>query len=88
MRVPPVPIPNTEVKPHRAESTWRATAWEDRSSPGLFLCLYLYCKCSSKKFLCPRVCIIDARVFFWFWWGAKAEEHVMWGRGCSFAAGL
>ena len=36
MRVPPVPIPNTEVKPHRAESTWRATAWEDRSSPGFF----------------------------------------------------
>ena len=66
MRVPPVPIPNTEVKPHRAESTWRATAWEDRSSPGVFLCLNLYCKCSSKKFLCPRVCIIDARAFFDF----------------------
>ena len=36
MRVPPVPIPNTAVKPHRAESTWRATAWQDRSSPGFF----------------------------------------------------
>ena len=26
----PVPIPNTEVKLHGAENTWRATAWEDR----------------------------------------------------------
>ena len=42
MRVPPVPIPNTEVKPHRAESTWRATAWEDRSSPGFFLCPHFF----------------------------------------------
>ena len=31
--VPPVPIPNTEVKLIRAEDTWRATAWEDRSVP-------------------------------------------------------
>ena len=29
--VPPVPIPNTEVKPIRAEDTWRVTAWENRS---------------------------------------------------------
>ena len=32
MRDPPVPIPNTEVKPHRAESTWLETAREDRKS--------------------------------------------------------
>ena len=31
--VPPVPIPNTEVKPFSAESTWLDTAREDRSSP-------------------------------------------------------
>ena len=31
--VPPVPIPNTEVKPIRAEDTWRVTAWENRSVP-------------------------------------------------------
>ena len=31
--VPPVPIPNTEVKPIRAEDTWRMTAWENRSVP-------------------------------------------------------
>ena len=31
--VPPVPIPNTEVKPFSAESTWLETAREDRSLP-------------------------------------------------------
>ena len=30
---PPVPIPNTEVKTLRAESTWLETAREDRSLP-------------------------------------------------------
>ena len=33
LRDPPVPIPNTEVKPQHAESTWLETAREDRSSP-------------------------------------------------------
>ena len=32
---PPVPIPNTEVKPARAENTWLETAREDRFSPTL-----------------------------------------------------
>ena len=31
--VPPVPIPNTEVKTFSAESTWLDTAREDRSPP-------------------------------------------------------
>ena len=31
--VPPVPIPNTEVKPFSAESTWLDTAREHRSPP-------------------------------------------------------
>src|SRR2546425_7881442 len=31
----PVPIPNTEVKPSRADGTALATAWESRSLPGL-----------------------------------------------------
>ena len=30
---PPVLIPNTEVKLNCAESTWLATAWEDKESP-------------------------------------------------------
>ena len=33
--VPPVPIPNTEVKLISAEDTWRAAAWENRSVPVL-----------------------------------------------------
>ena len=32
-RVPPVPIPNTEVKPLSAERTWLDTAREHRSPP-------------------------------------------------------
>jgi hypothetical protein len=35
-RVTPVPIPNTEVKPRRADDTARVTVWERRSSPGLY----------------------------------------------------
>ena len=31
--VPPVPIPNTEVKLTCAEDTWLETAWENRCSP-------------------------------------------------------
>ena len=33
--VPPVPIPNTEVKLISVENTWLATAWEDRAVPVL-----------------------------------------------------
>jgi hypothetical protein len=29
----PVPIPNTEVKPVRADGTWGETPWESRSPP-------------------------------------------------------
>ena len=35
--VPPVPIPNTEVKPFSAESTWLDTAREHRSPPESFI---------------------------------------------------
>ena len=40
-RVPPVPIPNTEVKPLSADGTWLETARESRSSPdsNLNVCL-------------------------------------------------
>ena len=36
-RATPVPIPNTEVKPLGADGTARATVWESRKPPGLFL---------------------------------------------------
>ena len=36
-RVPPVPIPNTEVKPRWADGTARASVWEIRSSPAIIL---------------------------------------------------
>ncbi len=36
-REPPVPIPNTEVKPVSADGTWGATPWESRSLPDICL---------------------------------------------------
>ena len=33
VEVPPVPIPNTEVKLFSADGTWRATARESRTLP-------------------------------------------------------
>ena len=30
---PPVPIPNTEVKPGSADGTWGGTPWESRKLP-------------------------------------------------------
>ena len=35
IRVTPVPIPNTEVKPDTADGTVRETAWESRSLPAV-----------------------------------------------------
>ena len=34
---PPVPIPNTEVKPASADGTWGADPWESRTPPGTLL---------------------------------------------------
>ncbi len=65
--VTPVPIPNTEVKPLRADGTARAAAWESRSPPGIIskappvarlagLCCFL-----SRLFCCkPRYSTIIA----------------------------
>ena len=36
----PGPIPNPEVKPINAESTWREASWEDRNSLSFFLYIY------------------------------------------------
>ena len=35
--VPPVPIPNTEVKLIHAEDTKMATSWENRAAPALII---------------------------------------------------
>ena len=33
---PPVPTPNTEVKPGGAEDTWLETTWENREMPTFY----------------------------------------------------
>jgi hypothetical protein len=40
-------IPNLEVKPINAESTWREASWEDRNSLSFFY--FLFCKFKSNK---------------------------------------
>ena len=42
VEVPPVPIPNTEVKLHCADDTWWATARESRYSPDIFSKNYIF----------------------------------------------
>ena len=37
VEVPPVPMPNTEVKLNSVENTWRVTAREDRTTPTLLV---------------------------------------------------
>ena len=40
---PPVPIPNTEVKPGSAEDTCLATDWENRKMPTFFVFVFVLC---------------------------------------------
>jgi hypothetical protein len=40
----PLPIPNREVKPIRADGTMLVTAWESRSLPGFFLRIQNTCR--------------------------------------------
>ena len=57
--VTPVPIPNTEVKPRRADDTARVTVWERRSLPGLL---------SLRKELSKTArCAASATGRFCFW---------------------
>ena len=44
-RDPPVPIPNTEVKPLRADGTWLETARESRSLPDANRSMSMTCSC-------------------------------------------
>ena len=73
VRVPPLPIPNREVKPHRADGT--AYKWESRSPPfsvsppevktsgGLF-CMYSFLLLPSENM--PSVFLFFFPFFFLF----------------------
>ena len=51
IRVTPVPIPNTEVKPDTADGTAWETAWESRSLPAVFF-TEARCRRMTSGFLC------------------------------------
>ena len=59
-RVTPVPIPNTEVKPLRADGTARATLWETRSLPGLNQKAPLLATSKKRRFFCTSGHFISA----------------------------
>src|SRR6185295_12885986 len=56
IRVTPVPIPNTEVKPDTADGTAWETVWESRSLPALFLRPASF---GSRAFVCTPACDRD-----------------------------
>ena len=60
IRVPPVPIPNTEVKPDTADGTIWETVWESRSLPALLPKGPR--RCVSGPFFCPGRDEVDAAV--------------------------
>ena len=69
-RDPPVPIPNTEVKPFSADGTWLETTWESRTLPD-----------SIKKGLTPY----GVGSFFipsaTFLLSGRVEEHILCHKG-------
>ena len=52
IRVTPVPIPNTEVKPDTADGTARETAWESRSLPAVTFCPKARCRRRTTSGFC------------------------------------
>ena len=65
-REPPVPIPNTEVKPLSAESTWLETARENRTLPDS---KRLRRVISTQSFFLPKF------LKLWMvWWKGQARE--------------
>ena len=74
--VPPVLIPNTEVKLSSAESTWLDTAWKDMSMPvpknkdhTFVWSLFLR---SSANTACSRACPTRA------WEARRVKQTVLW----------
>ena len=61
---PPVPIPNTEVKPLSPDGTARASVWESRKLPG-------YVKSPSRK--------AGAFVVFGRIWNHGNDKRLAWG---------
>jgi hypothetical protein len=67
VEVPPVPIPNTEVKLDCAEDTWMATSRENRSMPA---CLYSSIAQSVEHAAVNRRVVGSSPT-----WGAKKQSQ-------------
>src|SRR5207245_10886176 len=64
IRVTPVPIPNTEVKPDTADGTAWETVWESRSLPALIIPPASF---GSRAFLCTQAAPADPHSFPCAW---------------------
>ena len=80
--VPPVPIPNTEVKLTSAENTWREAAWEDRAVPTRAVKI-----CSTYSSLAQSVehAAVNRRVVCSSQTGGAKSGHTVPGRVGAFA---
>ena len=56
---PPVPIPNTAVKPLCADGTCRVTGWESKSLPGVILKKEVLPKVELLFIICVTISSID-----------------------------
>ena len=91
-RDPPVPIPNTEVKPFSADGTWLETTWESRTLPdstkkSLRRCLGLFL-CASRQVLLPGRFQANVQHCTWLGspmcaasGGSSVEEHIPCHKG-------
>ena len=70
LRDPPVPIPNTEVKPQYADGTWLETARESRSSPDSIHGRFVV----KRPFLCAFA--------FRRWWSRQALGGLLESQAC------
>jgi hypothetical protein len=57
----PLPIPNREVKPIRADGTMLVTAWESRSLPGFFCEFKIRVDYSNEKKSCIEIILVQSK---------------------------
>ena len=75
--VPPVPIPNTEVKPQHADGTWLETARESRSLPH-----FIFLSSSMAEHSAVNRRVVGSSPT----WGAKRKQPSLYKLGCFLLA--
>src|ERR1700686_3267921 len=76
---PPVPIPNTEVKPRWADGTARESVWESRSLPALIKATFrnergLFLFVFARGQLLSVLAVSETRRIAWYCHGFREPE--------------